>query len=293
MTEKHPRALYGLPAPAKLNLFLHVIGRRDDGKHLLESVFVLIDLQDTIDLEYLAEDVIERTGDIVGDVENDLCVRAAALIKERYAIKGGVRIRVTKRIPSGAGMGGGSSDAATTLLGMVRLFNLSITRAELMALGETLGADVPFFIFGQSGFVQGIGEIITPVPVPPTRFRIIWPGVSLSTAKIFSSDLLTRDTKSAKIAVFSTAVNEKWPEIFGHNDLQQVAVMLEPRVKIALEMLADCKSCRMTGSGSAVFGIISTDRENSCSLGHELPRGWREFISETLPYHPLATWLNN
>ena len=135
----HERSLLGLPAPAKLNLFLHVIGRRPDGKHLLQSVFILLSLHDTIDLTLLDEDRIERTGDVIGDPERDLCVRAARLIKDTYGIRSGVRIRVTKRIPAGAGMGGGSSDAATTLIGLTRLFNLDISREDLMALGEKLG----------------------------------------------------------------------------------------------------------------------------------------------------------
>lgn len=142
-------ALLGLPAPAKLNLFLHVVGRRPDGKHLLESVFTLIDLHDTIDLFRLEEPVVERTGDVIGNVEKDLCVRAARLLMETFDVRSGVRIHVEKRIPAGAGMGGGSSDAATVLIGLNRLFGLGLSRSALMELGERLGADVPFFIFGQ------------------------------------------------------------------------------------------------------------------------------------------------
>lgn len=139
-------ALLGLPAPAKLNLFLHVVGRRPDGKHLLESVFTLIDLHDTIDLFRLEEPVVERTGDVIGNVEKDLCVRAARLLMETFDVRSGVRIHVEKRIPAGAGMGGGSSDAATVLIGLNRLFGLGLSRCALMELGERLGADVPFFI---------------------------------------------------------------------------------------------------------------------------------------------------
>ena len=172
-------ALLGLPAPAKLNLFLHVVGRRPDGKHLLESVFTLIDLHDTIDLFRLEEPVVERTGDVIGiiptldatvfgNVEKDLCVRAARLLMETFDVRSGVRIHVEKRIPAGAGMGGGSSDAATVLIGLNRLFGLGLSRSALMELGERLGADVPFFIFGRTGFVEGIGEIITPLPHTPS-----------------------------------------------------------------------------------------------------------------------------
>lgn len=164
-------ALLGLPAPAKLNLFLHVVGRRPDGKHLLESVFTLIDLHDTIDLFRLEEPVVERTGDVIGNVEKDLCVRAARLLMETFDVRSGVRIHVEKRIPAGAGMGGGSSDAATVLIGLNRLFGLGLSRSALMELGERLGADVPFFIFGRTGFVEGIGEIITPLEIPPCLIR--------------------------------------------------------------------------------------------------------------------------
>lgn len=281
-------ALLGLPAPAKLNLFLHVIGRRADGKHLLESIFTLVDLHDTIDLFPLDENRIERTGDLIGDPDGDLCVRAARLLKAQFNIQAGVRIHVTKRIPAGAGMGGGSSDAATTLIGLNRLFNLHLSREQLMTLGEQLGADVPFFIFGQTGFVEGIGEIITPVSLPNAQFAILWPDVGISTAQIFKDPYLTRDSKSMKIAVFSGAVKDMWPDLFGHNDLQAVATRLEPRLTTCLEMLANCRSPRMTGSGSAVFGVIQ-DPDNYCLPS--IPEQWVGCISNALPQHPLFDWL--
>lgn len=281
-------ALLGLPAPAKLNLFLHVIGRRSDGKHLLESIFTLVNLHDTIDLFPLDEDRIERSGDLIGDLDNDLCVRAARLLKTQFNIRTGVRISVTKRIPAGAGMGGGSSDAATALIGLNRLFDLHLSRKQLMTLGEQLGADVPFFIFGQTGFVEGIGEIITPISLPNAQFAIIWPGIGISTAHIFKDPYLTRDSKSMKIAVFSGAVKDMWPDLFGHNDLQPVATRLEPRLTKCLEMLANCRSSRMTGSGSAVFGVIQ-DTDNYCLPS--IPEQWMGCISNSLPKHPLFDWL--
>ena len=285
-------SLKGLPAPAKINLFLHVIGRRPDGKHLLESVFILIDRADTIDLTLLNEDVIERDGDIVGDLEGDLCVRAARLLKERFGVKTGVRITLKKTIPSGAGLGGGSSDAATTLIGLNRLFGLRLSRSELIDLGETLGADGPFFIFGRPAFVQGIGEILTPVGIPPARYAVIWPGQSVSTGKIFSSPALTRDTESSKIQCFKDSVDHFWPRLYGHNDLQPVAVSLEPEIATALQRLKPFTEPRMTGSGSAVFGIIPPFEESvSEILFTGLPAHWIGFISESLPEHPLAHWL--
>lgn len=280
-------SLYGLPAPAKLNLFLHVTGRRPDGMHLLQSVFVMLGLCDTIDIERTDGGRIERAGDVIGPAEGDLCVRAAQLVKDTFGIRDGLRITVKKRIPAGAGMGGGSSDAATVLMALSRLFALGLSREALIALGVRLGADVPFFLFGQTAFAEGIGERLTPVFVPPSRYACIWPGKGVSTAAIFRSPNLTRDTKSVKIAVFSDAVHCAWPTLFGHNDLQPVAVGLEPRIAGALAMLAPCASPRMTGSGSAVFGIV----KDAAYRLPELPGGWIGFIAESLERHPLAGWL--
>lgn len=288
-------ALLGLPAPAKLNLFLHVIGQREDKKHLLQSVFILIDRADTIDLELLPEGRIERTGDVIGEVDGDLCVRAARLLQDTYQVKTGVRIRVEKRIPSGAGMGGGSSDAATTLMGLNRLWGLGLSREELCRLGLTLGADVPFFIFGRPAFVEGIGEVHTPVTIPSARFLVIWPGKSVSTGKIFSSPTLTRDTESTTILPFIDAVESNWPRLYGHNDLEPVAVSYEPEIANALRWLAPHTiEPRMTGSGSAVFGIVPPGKDNSgesCFVG--MPDSWIGFMTESLSEHPLAQWLDD
>lgn len=281
----------GLSAPAKLNLFLHVIGRREDGKHLLQSVFILLDIHDTIDISTLEEDIIERTGDVIGRLEDDLCVRAAQLLKNTFRIRKGVSIHLQKRIPSGAGLGGGSSDAATVLIALNRLFGLNLSRNNLMALGEKLGADVPFFIWGRTGFVEGIGEKIQAVSVPISTYAVIWPGVGISTAKIFGAPNLTRDTESMKITSFSGAVQNQWPKLYGRNDLQPVAQALEPRVSEALEMLATCSSPRMTGSGSAVFGILRTDNPTP-SFMEALPDQWIGFTTKSLVEHPLYDWLD-
>lgn len=282
-------ACLGLPAPAKLNLFLHVTGRRPDGKHLLQSIFTLIDLADTVDLTLLPSGDVEREGDLTGPAEEDLCVRAARLLKERFRVEAGVRIRLEKRIPVGAGLGGGSSDAATVLIGLNRLWNLRLTRSELMALGVELGADVPFFLFGRNAFAEGIGEKLLPVELPDAWYRLVWPGRGVSTGKIFSAPDLTRSTETRKIAVFSDSIRNRWPALPGHNDLEPVAARIEPAVQKALRMLSESGfEPRMTGSGSTVFAV---EPEGAPKRSLNLPEGWLEFRVRSLPVHPLASWL--
>ncbi|WP_295479191.1 4-(cytidine 5'-diphospho)-2-C-methyl-D-erythritol kinase [Sutterella sp.] len=289
-----PHMLLGLPAPAKLNLFLHVIGRRADGKHLLESIFILIDLADTVDLTELPAGRIERTGDLECAPEADLCWRAAEALRAAAgpaAAEKGVRIRVEKRIPAGAGMGGGSSDAATTLIGLNRLWELGLDRAELARIGETLGADVPFFIHGQNAFVEGIGERVSPLFVPPAEYAVIWPGRGVSTAKIFASPSLTRDSESQRIRVFSDLLRNRWPELPGRNDLQKTAAAIEPVILDALAALAPLGGeTRMTGSGSAVFALIRPGSPEPALEMNRLPAGWRFFSVRSLREHPLRAW---
>lgn len=286
-----PRRFIGLPAPAKLNLFLHVIGRRADGKHLLESIFILIDLADELDFTLRDDGAIVRTGDLECEAEKDLCVRAAAALQEAAGEPpAGAEIHVKKRIPAGAGMGGGSSDAATTLIALNRLWGLDLPREELTRIGEALGADIPFFIRGANAFVEGIGEIITPMDVPPAEYAVLWPGRGVSTAKIFSSPSLTRDSESLKIAIFSDLLRNRWPELPGHNDLQKTAVGLEPAILQALDVLAPFGEARMTGSGSAVFALNRTGSAESASLRERIPVDWRFFSVRSLPEHPLCAW---
>ena len=286
-----PRRFIGLPAPAKLNLFLHVIGRRADGKHLLESIFILIDLADELDFTLRDDGAIVRTGDHECEAEKDLCVRAAAALQEAAGKPpAGAEIHVKKRIPAGAGMGGGSSDAATTLIALNRLWGLDLPREELTRIGEALGADIPFFIRGANAFVEGIGEIITPMDVPPAEYAVLWPGRGVSTAKIFSSPSLTRDSESLKIAIFSDLLRNRWPELPGHNDLQKTAVGLEPAILQALDVLAPFGEARMTGSGSAVFALNRTGSAESASLRERIPVDWRFFSVRSLPEHPLCAW---
>ena len=286
-----PRRFIGLPAPAKLNLFLHVIGRRADGKHLLESIFILIDLADELDFTLRDDGAIVRTGDLECEAEKDLCVRAAAALQEAAGKPpAGAEIHVKKRIPAGAGMGGGSSDAATTLIALNRLWGLDLPREELTRIGEALGADIPFFIRGENAFVEGIGEIITPMDVPPAEYAVLWPGRGVSTAKSFASPSLTRDSESLKIAIFSDLLRNRWPELPGHNDLQKTAVGLEPAILQALDALAPFGEARMTGSGSAVFALNRTGSAESASLMERIPVDWRFFSVRSLPEHPLCAW---
>ncbi len=286
-----PRRFIGLPAPAKLNLFLHVIGRRADGKHLLESIFILIDLADELDFTLRDDGAIVRTGDLECEAEKDLCVRAAAALQEAAGKPpAGAEIHVKKRIPAGAGMGGGSSDAATTLIALNRLWGLDLPREELTRIGEALGADIPFSIRGANAFVEGIGEIITPMDVPPAEYAVLWPGRGVSTAKIFSSPSLTRDSESLKIAIFSDFLRNRWPELPGHNDLQKTAVGLEPAILQALDALAPFGEARMTGSGSAVFALNRTGSAEPASLMERIPVDWRFFSVRSLPEHPLCAW---
>lgn len=285
------KAFLGLPAPAKLNLFLHVTGRRPDGKHLLQSAFVLINLCDTIDITLRDDDRIVRTGDVVGDIEKDLCVRAARALQSATGMRLGAEIHLEKRIPSQAGMGGGSSDAATVLLALNRLWNLGLSRTELMRLGLTLGADVPFFLFGQNAWAEGIGDELRPISLPSSQFLVVWPGRGLSTAEIFSHPSLTRNTKSEKMEVFSDFVRHHGSPLFGHNDLQIVAERLEPRVSDALTRIRQGGfEARMTGSGSAVFALVSDADRAARDVLSDLPDDWRGFLCRMMAEHPLAAW---
>jgi 4-diphosphocytidyl-2-C-methyl-D-erythritol kinase len=283
------QALYNLSAPAKLNLFLHINGRRADGYHLLQSAFMLIDWADTIDLELRTDGIISRedvgtppgTAPVDTLPEDDLCVRAARALAAATGTALGVHIRLHKRIPSQAGMGGGSSDAATCLLGLNRLWQLHEKLSKLEQIGLALGADVPFFLRGRNAWVEGVGEQITPLALPPARFAIIKPAQGLSTPAIFGHPALKRDTEHAIISGFAA-----YPYDFGRNDLQPVAELLNPQVIQALDLLRNQGlSPRMTGSGSAVFAKLSGDENLST-----VPAGWQQKVCSSLFEHPLVGW---
>ncbi len=287
-----PDFLHGCAAPAKLNLFLHVTGRRADGYHLLQSVFQLIDLCDTLDFDLRDDGRIVRTTDMAGvPADIDLTVRAARLLQAAAAERGitvpGADIAIHKQLPMGGGIGGGSSDAATTLMVLNHLWQTGLERAQLMRLGLQLGADVPFFLLGENAFVEGIGEQLTPISTPPAWFVLVHPGVSVPTPIIFQSRELTRDTKVVRIADFSTHL-----PVYGKNDLQAVAARAFPPVADALEWLSDHGDARMTGSGACVFAAFASESDADAVL-RQVPSRWRSWKTQSLAAHPLATLLKS
>ncbi len=281
-------ALFDVPAPAKLNLFLHVTGRRPDGYHLLQSVFMLIDWHDTLHFEARNDGCISRED--IGAVlpEVDLIVRAAHALQVFARHGAGAHIVVEKRIPSQAGMGGGSSDAASCLLALNRLWNLHLPLSALLGIGLKLGADVPFFLRGRNAWVEGVGDSIQPIAIPSGRFVVIKPPQGLDTKAIFSHPDLTRGSETATISGFTAD-----PFGFGRNDLQAVAQGLCPGVTDALKWLYDRGlQGRMTGSGSAVFAQM---REGTNSTGtsadwSDAPGSWQLRECVNLGVHPLVGW---
>ncbi|WP_233702084.1 4-(cytidine 5'-diphospho)-2-C-methyl-D-erythritol kinase [Iodobacter ciconiae] len=267
------------PAPAKLNLFLHIVGRRSDGYHLLQSVFQLIDLADTVSLRVSEGGEIQHLNPLPGvPAESDLTVRAARLLQKATGCSKGVDIRVEKRLPIGGGVGGGSSDAATVMLALNRLWQLNLTRSKLMELGLSLGADVPFFIFGESAFVEGIGEIMTSVATPDAAFVILHPPVHVPTPQIFSDPDLTRNTVPIRVRHFDSAVTR--------NDLEYVACKNHPEIRENIMWLSQYADARMTGSGSCVFASFSSPNEANRVI-YDLPKNMTGYVARSLSKHPL------
>jgi 4-diphosphocytidyl-2-C-methyl-D-erythritol kinase len=285
------RTLNDCPAPAKLNLFLHITGRRADGYHLLQSVFQLIDRGDLLHFAVRDDGLIHRSTELADvPAESDLVVRAARLLQAEAKKQGkltGADIAVEKNLPMGGGLGGGSSDAATTLLALNHLWQTGLKRAELMALGLQLGADVPFFLFGQNAFAEGIGEALSAVETPDCWFIVIEPGVSVPTQRIFSSMELTRDTKPVKISDFSGAL-----ESFGKNDLQVVAASLFPPIADTIKWLSQFGDARMTGSGACVFCPFEQEQQADAVLA-TVPPQWKAWKAKAIAHHPLADLVKN
>ena len=287
------KAIYDVPAPAKLNLFLHVTGRKSDGYHLIQSVFMLIDWVDTLHFELRLDGQVARTDVGLGlghaNQQNlptdDLTVRAAKALQKACGTSLGVHISLEKRIPAQAGMGGGSSDAASCLLALQRLWGVKLQRSELLAIALSLGADVPFFLFGSNAWVEGVGEQMTPVNLPTADFLVVKPPLGVPTAAVFSSPALKRDTETATLSGFAANGPTRIFE-FGHNDLQPVAQQFCPQISQSLDWLAFKQlKGRMTGSGSAVFAHLPHEVDIS---GH--PDGFICRKCSMLQAHPLAGW---
>jgi 4-diphosphocytidyl-2-C-methyl-D-erythritol kinase len=275
------RALFDVAAPAKLNLFLHVTGRRDDGYHLLQSAMVLIDWCDTLHFERRGDSRIARHDLGAALPEDDLCVRAARLLQAESGTRLGADISIDKQVPWGAGLGGGSSDAATTLLALNRLWDLHWPLQRLLSLGLKLGADLPFFLGGRNAWVEGIGESITPLPFEPQRFAVVKPSASLETAAVFRSLAGAQTTDPVIVVGFIEAG-------FGHNDLQGAAQALCAEVaQVGRWLQEHYGNSRMTGSGSAVFARVD---DGQPSILPALPAGWIGRICRSLSQHPLLGW---
>jgi 4-diphosphocytidyl-2-C-methyl-D-erythritol kinase len=279
------QSLFDVPAPAKLNLFLHITGRREDGYHLLQSAFVLIDWCDTLHFELRRDGQLSREDLTTPLPADDLVLRAARALQAGTHCPLGAHISIAKSVPAQAGMGGGSSDAASTLLALNRLWGLNLSVATLSAMGLTLGADVPFFLGGHNAWVEGIGEKITPISVAPTRFVVVKPDAGLETAKIFGDPALKRDSEPAIISGFAANAFDR-DFNFGQNDLQPVAQKLCPGVTQALDWLESLGlRGRMTGSGSAVFAHLPHDIKVP-----EVPQGFQVRTCSSLEVHPLWGW---
>lgn len=272
------------PAPAKLNLFLHVVGRRPDGYHLLQTVFRLLDFSDELSFSLRDDGLVKLVTPVDGIPEDqNLCVRAAKLLRAMSGTTMGVDIALKKRIPMGGGLGGGSSDAATTLMALNQLWRLNWDKAKLLELGLQLGADVPIFIFGQNAFAEGIGEELSSVQLPEAWYLVLIPPVHVSTAEIFSNKELTRNTIPIKIPPFSI-----WQ---GRNDLEPVVCSLYPEVSESLKWLKQLENttiAAMSGSGACVFAEFASASEANDAYAR-IPAEMKGFVARGLNCHPMYT----
>ena len=274
-------------APAKLNLFLHVVGRRDDGYHLLQSVFTLIDRSDRLRFRVREDGVIRRVNEVPGvPAAQDLAIRAASMLKEASGTAKGADIELEKLIPMGGGLGGGSSDAATVLIALDRLWETRLGSDALQELAVSLGADVPFFVFGQPAWAEGIGERLRPVDLPPRWYVVLTPGVHVPTEGIFGAPELTRDTEALKMEDFSAQPARLTDARRFRNDLEPVVTARFPAVREHLEWLRRHGDARMTGSGSCVFAGYDSPAAAQRVLD-QLPGSMSGFVARGLTHHPL------
>lgn len=274
------------PAPAKLNLFLHVVGRRPDGYHLLQTLFRFISLQDSLHFSLRNDAEVRRTHVIEGVAEEqDLCVRAARLLQSETGCRLGVDITLEKHIPMGGGLGGGSSDAATALIALNRLWGLGLSREHLMQLGLRLGADVPVFVFGENAFAEGVGEKLQAYPLPEAWYVVLFPPVHVPTAEVFSHPELTRDTVSITMRALESRQKQQL-----RNDLQSVVCNLYPEVANYLAWLNNFGEAKMTGSGACVFAEFTSQSLAEAVL-QKLPQEMRGVVAQGLAKHPLHDWM--
>jgi len=270
-------------APAKINLFLHITGRRADGYHTLQSVFQLLDFYDTIHLKPTKSGEIKRINEIKGvPASQDLCALAASALQLKTGCKLGVEFIVEKRIPMGGGLGGGSSDSATVLLALNQLWQLDLSREALMQIGLSLGADIPVFIFGQNAWAEGIGEQLTKIDLPEQYYVVLTPPIHVSTRDVFANSRLTRDTKPLKIADFSSGANS---DEF-RNDLETIVCEEFPAVATTLNWLNQFGSARMSGSGASVFAAVNSKQKADEILAQK-PENVTGFVAKGLKQHPL------
>jgi 4-diphosphocytidyl-2-C-methyl-D-erythritol kinase len=304
MSASPPRALYDLPAPAKLNAFLHVVGKRADGYHLLQSAFVLIDWADTLHVERRDDGLLRRHDLAAVLPEDDLCLRAARALQQASGTGLGADIHIKKQVPWGAGLGGGSSDAATTLLALNRLWGLGWTKSQLLPLALSLGADVPFFVAGHNAFVQGVGEQLTPINWPRAAYVVVKPRGGLPTREVFAHPALEVRPDTAILAgsfAFDHRGHEEeqvdaWVKGWGANHLQAAASQCCPAVAMAADWLqVRHGNSRMTGSGNAVFARLQVDevatgKPLATNTDGDLPEGWASRLCHSLSRHPLVDW---
>ena len=267
------------PAPAKINLFLHVLGRRDDGYHELQTAFLFLDYCDVFEFHSRQDQEIVRHANYDNVVEeDDIIIRAASLLRERAQRPFGVDIHVDKRLPMGGGLGGGSSNAATTLVALNSLFSLGLEKDELAAIGLELGADVPVFVAGEAAWAEGVGERLSPSSVTEDWYLVVIPNSPVSTAEIFAADDLTRNTAAITIRDFLAGA--------GHNDCENVVRQRYPEIREVLDWLGERHETRMTGTGACVFARFNS-REQAEAAGKSLPKGWRHFVAQGLNHSPL------
>ncbi len=270
-----------LQSPAKLNLMLHITGRRDDGHHLLQTVFQFIDLNDQMEFDLTPDGSIQRnhSNTPVSEAE-DIVIRAAELLQERFRVDQGVQISIDKRIPIGGGLGGGSSNAATTLLALNQMWSLNLGLSELAEIGLDLGADVPVFVMGRAAWASGIGEQLSPIELSEPWYLVIHPGVQVSTAKIFAAEELTRDCDAITIRDFLRGS--------GINVCEKVACNLYPEIQLAIDWLNQYGNARMTGTGACVFAAFDS-LDQAEGVVSRAPSQWDSFVVKAMNKNPVLT----